>query len=52
MGSLVGAFVGALIVGVADNLGKILLPELSLFFIFGLMALILAVRPSGLFGRQ
>ncbi len=52
MGSLVGAFVGALIVGVADNLGRILLPELSLFFIFGLMALILAVRPSGLFGRQ
>jgi branched-chain amino acid transport system permease protein len=52
MGSLVGAFVGALIVGVADNLGKILLPNLSLFFIFGLMAFILAVRPSGLFGKQ
>jgi len=52
MGSLVGAFVGALVVGIADNLGKILLPELSLFLIFCLMALILAVRPRGLFGKQ
>jgi branched-chain amino acid transport system permease protein len=52
MGSLAGAFIGALIVGVADNLAKILFPHLSLFFIFGLMALILAVRPTGLFGRQ
>lgn len=52
MGSLVGAFVGALIVGVADNIAKILLPEFSLFFIFGLMVFILAIKPSGLFGRQ
>ncbi len=52
MGSLVGAFVGALIVGVADNISKILFPDLGLFFIFGLMALILAVKPTGLFGRQ
>ncbi len=52
MGSLVGAFVGALIVGVADNIAKILLPNLSLFFIFGLMALILVIRPTGLFGKQ
>jgi branched-chain amino acid transport system permease protein len=52
MGSLVGAFVGALIVGVADNMAKILLPNLSLFFIFGLMALILVIRPTCLFGKQ
>lgn len=52
MGSLVGAFVGALIVGVLDSLARILVPELSLFFMFGLMALILAVRPTGLFGRE
>jgi branched-chain amino acid transport system permease protein len=52
MGSLLGAFVGALIVGVADNLTKILFPDLGLFFIFGLMALILALKPTGLFGKQ
>jgi branched-chain amino acid transport system permease protein len=52
LGSLVGAFVGALIIGLADNLGKILLPELSLFLIFALMAIILAIRPTGLFGRE
>jgi branched-chain amino acid transport system permease protein len=52
MGSLVGAFVGALIVGVLDSLARILVPGLSLFFMFGLMALILAVRPTGLFGRE
>jgi branched-chain amino acid transport system permease protein len=51
-GSLLGAFLGALIVGLADNLGRILLPELSLFLIFALMAIILAVKPEGIFGRQ
>jgi branched-chain amino acid transport system permease protein len=44
--------VGALIVGVFDSLARILFPGLSLFFMFGLMALILAVRPTGLFGKE
>lgn len=51
LGSLRGAFVGSLIVGLLDNFGKALFPELSLFTIFAPMAIILAVRPSGLFGR-
>jgi branched-chain amino acid transport system permease protein len=51
-GSLLGAFLGALIVGLADNLARILLPELSLFLIFALMAIILAVKPEGIFGRE
>jgi branched-chain amino acid transport system permease protein len=49
-GSLKGAFVGSLIVGMLDNFGKALFPELSLFSIFAPMAIILAVRPQGLFG--
>lgn len=49
-GSLKGAFVGSLIVGMMDNFGKALFPELSLFMIFAPMAVILAVRPQGLFG--
>ena len=51
MGSLKGALVGSLLVGLLDNFGKALFPELSYFTLFAPMALILAVRPTGLFGR-
>jgi branched-chain amino acid transport system permease protein len=51
MGSLKGALVGSLMVGCLDNFGKALFPELSYFTLFAPMALILAVRPTGLFGR-
>jgi branched-subunit amino acid ABC-type transport system permease component len=53
LGSLLGSFVGALIVGLATSFG-ILLPATSrwsLAFIFVLMAAVLTVRPWGLFGR-
>ncbi len=52
MGSLSGAAVGALIVGLADNFGKALFPEISYFTLYAPMALILAVKPTGLFGRE
>ena len=51
MGSLPGALVGAIIVGLIDNFGKALFPELSYFTLFAPMALVLAVRPTGLFGK-
>jgi branched-chain amino acid transport system permease protein len=51
LGSLPGTLVGSLFVGLADNLGKALVPELSYVTFFAPMALILAVRPRGLFGR-
>jgi branched-chain amino acid transport system permease protein len=50
LGSLKGAFFGALLVGLLDNFGKALFPELALFTIFAPMAVILVVRPTGLFG--
>jgi branched-subunit amino acid ABC-type transport system permease component len=53
LGSLMGSFVGALLVGLATSFG-ILLPATSrwsLAFIFVLMAAVLTVRPWGLFGR-
>ena len=52
MGSLGGAAIGALIVGLADNFGKALFPEVSYFTLYAPMALILAVKPTGLFGRE
>ena len=51
LGSLPGAMVGSLLVGLLDNFGKALFPELSYFTLFAPMALILALRPTGLFGR-
>jgi branched-chain amino acid transport system permease protein len=51
MGSLKGALVGSVLVGLLDNFGKALLPELSYFTLFAPMAAILAIRPTGLFGR-
>jgi branched-chain amino acid transport system permease protein len=51
MGSLKGALIGSLLVGLLDNFGKAFFPELSYFTLFAPMAAILAVRPTGLFGR-
>ncbi len=50
-GSLAGAAVGALLVGMLNTIGQVLFPELAYFVIFGPMAAILAFRPLGLFGR-
>jgi len=52
MGSLGGAAIGALLVGLADNFGKALFPEVSYFTLYAPMAVILAVKPTGLFGRE
>jgi branched-chain amino acid transport system permease protein len=52
MGSLGGAAIGALAVGLADNFGKALFPEVSYFTLYAPMALILAIKPTGLFGRD
>jgi branched-chain amino acid transport system permease protein len=52
MGSLGGAAIGALAVGLADNFGKALFPEVSYFTLYAPMVLILAIKPTGLFGRD
>jgi branched-chain amino acid transport system permease protein len=52
MGSLGGAAIGALAVGLADNFGKALFPEVSYFTLYAPMVLILAIKPTGLFGRE
>jgi branched-chain amino acid transport system permease protein len=52
MGSLGGAAIGALLVGLANDFGRALVPELSYFSFYAPMVLILAVKPTGLFGRD
>ena len=43
--------VGSLLVGLLNTLGQVMFPELAYFVIFGPMAVLLAFRPLGLFGR-
>ena len=50
-GSLAGAAVGSLAVALLSTFGQVWFPELAYFVIFGPMALLLAFRPNGLFGR-
>lgn len=52
LGSLEGAMIGALIVGLLDAYGRWLLPEFSYFVLFGPMALLMLFRPRGIFGRE
>jgi branched-chain amino acid transport system permease protein len=52
MGSLKGAVVGSVVVGLVDNFGKALVPELSYFTLFAPMVIVLAIRPTGLYGRS
>lgn len=52
LGSLRGALIGSLAVGLMDNFGKALFPEISYFTLYAPMVIILAVKPTGLFGRE
>ena len=51
MGSIEGALVGALIVGLCRAGAVHLVPQIELFVIYGVMALVLVFRPHGLFTR-
>ena len=51
LGSLQGAMVGSLLVGLIDAFGRALVPSLSYFLLFAPMALVLILRPRGLFGK-
>ena len=55
MGSLAGAAIGALALGLVDSFGDVYLPagytNYSILLIFGLLVLVLAIRPQGLLGR-
>ncbi len=51
LGSFAGAVVGSIVVGFMENFGTALFPELSYFALVAPMAIILAVKPTGLFGK-
>jgi branched-chain amino acid transport system permease protein len=51
IGSIKGALVGALLIGLADAFGKVFLPQFASVLVYALMAAVLVARPGGLFGR-
>lgn len=52
LGTLKGSFWGAILIGQAETFGKVLVPEFALLIVFAIMAIVLLVRPSGLFGKE
>lgn len=52
LGSFTATLGGAIIIGLADTFGKIWFPQASLFLIFAIMAVILLLKPQGLFGGR
>lgn len=52
MGSILGAIVTGLMLGVIEGLAKIFYPEISSTVVFIIMAIVLMFRPAGLFGRE
>jgi branched-chain amino acid transport system permease protein len=49
IGSIKGALIAALMIGIADTVGQVLLPEFSGVAVYLLMAIVLLWRPQGLF---
>ncbi len=52
MGSIPGAALGALIIGLAEQLGSVYIPTYSIVLVFLIMVVVLAVRPQGLLARR
>jgi len=52
MGSILGAIVSGLVLGVVEGFTKVIYPEASNIVVFVIMALVLILRPAGLFGRE
>jgi branched-chain amino acid transport system permease protein len=52
IGSIKGAFIAALLIGLVDTFGQVYAPTLSGMSVYVLMAAVLLVRPAGLFGRR
>jgi len=52
MGSMLGAIVSGLVLGLLEAFTKVIYPEASNIVVFIIMALVLILRPAGLFGKE
>lgn len=52
LGTLEGALVGSLLIGIMDSFGRALFPGLAMFTVYAIMVIVLIIKPSGLLGRR
>jgi branched-subunit amino acid ABC-type transport system permease component len=52
VGSFAGTLVGSFLIGLAESLGLLVLPQYALVVAFAIMAIVLIVRPLGLLGKH
>lgn len=52
MGSILGSIITGLTLGIVEGLTRVFYPELSATVVFIIMAIVLMIRPAGLFGRE
>ena len=52
MGSILGAILTGLVLGLVEGLAKVFYPEASSIVVFVIMAVVLVIRPAGLFGKE
>ena len=52
LGSIVGSFAAAILIGISDIAGKYYAPEYGAFFIYLVMVAVLMWKPTGLFGKR
>jgi branched-chain amino acid transport system permease protein len=52
MGSILGSILTGLALGLVEGLTKVFYPEASNVVVFVIMAIVLMIRPAGLFGRE
>jgi branched-subunit amino acid ABC-type transport system permease component len=52
LGSIPGSLLAAVLIGMVRSFGILIIPQFAMAFVFGLMALVLILRPTGLLGRK
>ena len=52
MGSILGAIISGYMLGILEGLTKVFYPEASNIVVFVIMAIVLMIRPAGLFGKE
>ena len=52
LGSIEGTFVASVLVGLVETFSRYLIPEVSVFIVYALMAFVLILKPDGLFGKK
>ncbi|PLS17053.1 branched-chain amino acid ABC transporter permease [Bacillus sp. M6-12] len=52
LGSWKGSFIGAIVIGLIETMGKVWFPSLSMLIVFLLMVVVLIIRPQGLLGKE